>query len=47
MADLPNLKINKRSDVEWPNLRDTKRGNTSWDNWFISMGKYENLQNCE
>ena len=35
------------TDVEWPNLWDTKMGNKNWENWFTSMGKYENWQNCE
>ena len=44
MADVSNLKINERSDVEWPNLRVTKILNKNWDNWFISMGEYENYR---
>ena len=47
MDDVSDLKINERSDVEWPNLRVTKIENKKWDNWFISMCKYENWQNCE
>ena len=44
MADISNLKINERSNVERPNLRDTETGNKNWENWFISKGKCENGQ---
>ena len=47
MADVSNLKINERSNVERPNLRVTKIANKNWESWFISKGKYENSQNCE
>ena len=47
MAAVSNLKINERLDVELKNLRVTKIENKNWDNWFTSMGKYENWHNCE
>ena len=34
MADVSNLKINERSNVERPNLRVTKIGNENCENWF-------------
>ena len=30
MADVLNLKINERLNVEWPNFRVTKTGNKNW-----------------
>ena len=38
MADVSNLIINERSNVEQPNIRVTKIGNKTWENWFISKG---------
>ena len=32
MADVLNLKINERANVEPPNLRVTKIGNKNWEN---------------
>ena len=34
MADVSNLKINERSNVELPNLRITKIENESWENFL-------------
>ena len=47
MADVTNLKFNKRSNVEQAILQVTNVENQNWENWFISKGKYENWQNCE
>ena len=47
MAEISNLKINERSDIEWPNSRVTKIDNKNSDDWFMSIGKYENWQNYE
>ena len=43
MADISNLKINKRANVEQPNLRELLQQKMK----FISNGKYGNRQNCE
>ena len=40
MADVSNLKINERANVERTNLRVTEIENKSWENWFIWKGKY-------
>ena len=47
MADVSNLKINERANVERPNLWVTKKGHKNWENWFISKGKYETWWNFE
>ena len=47
IADVTNLKINERSNVEWPNLPVTEVGNQNLKNWFMTKGKYESWKNCE
>ena len=47
MAEVSNLKMNERLNVEWPNQRFTKMGNKNWENWLISKDEYENSWNCE
>ena len=47
MADVLNLKINKRLNVERPNLRVSNIGNQNWENWFIAKGKCENWDICQ
>ena len=47
MADVSNLKINERTNVERLNLRVAKIGNKNCENGFITKGKYENWRNCE
>ena len=42
MADVLNLKINQRSNLEQPNLGGTKIENKNSENSFISKGKFEN-----
>ena len=42
MADISNLKINERANVERPNLRVT-----TIENEIYIMGQYENRQNCK
>ena len=32
MADISNLKINERSNIERPNLRVTEIGDKNWEN---------------
>ena len=51
MANISNLKINERSNVERPNLRSPhykmKIEKIKRRNSFISKGKYENRPICE
>ena len=47
MANVSNLRINQRSNVERPNLRVTKIGNKNLEDWFVSKGENKNWQNCE
>ena len=51
MADISNLKIEERSNVERLLLRVPITNNETWEdkesNSFISKGKYKNRQNCE
>ena len=35
MADVSNLKINERSNVERPYLWVTKIENENWENWYV------------
>ena len=42
MADISNLKINERANVEWPNSRVT-----TIENEIYIKGQYEKRQNCK
>ena len=35
MADVSNLRINQRSNVEWPNFRITRIGNKNLENLYL------------
>ena len=47
MADVPNLKINERSNVERPNSWVIEIENKNWESLFISKSIYENWKKFE